>query len=308
MGNIDYFIGVDVSKNSLSVCILFGNTKNYFEIANEKSEILKFFAMYGNLKSYAAFENTNTYNYDLMRAFDELGLPYARLDAFKFFHFLRHNSRLKTDKMDSYAIALYAKKFHDELETGKFDEEMVLIKSYQSALTLINKINNQLSNFNDALQNVGNESVERSFKRLINNLEIEKKALEDEIYEYIKKLIPETEMILAENKGLSKMFAIYVLPLIYINRARKANQITCYMGLVPFAKESGISLKGGAHISGGARLARRALFMSSLSICRYHPFFSEKYNALVKRGKAKNVAHLAICRKIVIYIKRKYFN
>ena len=111
MGNIDYFIGVDVSKNSLSVCILFGNTKNYFEIANEKSEILKFFAMYGNLKSYAAFENTNTYNYDLMRAFDELGLPYARLDAFKFSHFLRHNSRLKTDKMDSYAIALYAFRF-----------------------------------------------------------------------------------------------------------------------------------------------------------------------------------------------------
>ncbi len=308
MEHIDYFIGIDVSKNSLSVCILFGDTKNYFEIANKKGEILKFFAMYGNLKSYAAFENTNTYNYDLMRAFDELGLPYTRLDAFKFSHFLKHSSRLKTDKVDSYAIALYAKKFYDELETGKFDEEMVLIKSYQSALTLINKINNQLLNFEDALQNVGNEELEKTFKRLINNLEIEKKDLEDEVYEYIKKLIPETEMILAENKGLGKMFAIYVLPLIYASRERKAKQIACYMGLVPFAKESGISVKMNAHISGGARLARRALFMASLSVCRYHPFFSEKYNALVRRGKAKNVAHLAICRKMVVYVKRKYFN
>ena len=109
----DYFIGVDVSKLTLSICVLHKNTINHFEISNNKSDIIAFFAMYANMRSYATFENTNTYNYDLMRAFDELGLAYARLDAFKFSHFLKHNSKNKTDKSDAYAIALYGSKFYD---------------------------------------------------------------------------------------------------------------------------------------------------------------------------------------------------
>lgn len=48
----EYFIGVDVSKSSLSVCVLFKNTLNHFEIQNDKETITKFFAIYANTQSF----------------------------------------------------------------------------------------------------------------------------------------------------------------------------------------------------------------------------------------------------------------
>lgn len=303
----DYFIGIDVSKHSLSVCILYKNTTNHFEIANEKEEITKFFAMYANLKSFATFENTNTYNYDLMRVFDELGLAYSRLDAFKFAHFLKHNSKNKTDKSDAYALALYGSKFYAELSQGSFSQDWATIKSYQSGLELINKISTQLKNFKEALKNVGNENLNEAINNILDCAEEQKEQVENEVFELTCELVPQTKQILAENKGLGRGFCVYVVPVLYMNKHKSPAQIASYLGLVPRLKESGISIKGAGHIGGGARCARSALYMCALSAARFNDYFSEKYNGFLSRGKPKKIALTAISRKIIVFVKNKYF-
>ena len=303
----DYFIGVDVSKLTLSICVLHKNTINHFEISNNKSDIIAFFAMYANMRSYATFENTNTYNYDLMRAFDELGLAYARLDAFKFSHFLKHNSKNKTDKSDAYAIALYGSKFYEELGKNEFSEEFALIKSYQSGLTQLNKISTQIQNFNEALANIDNQTLKEAMFEVLETLKEQKKKVEDEVFELICSIVPQTKEIIKENKGFGKSFAVYVLPLIYLNKARSSNQLASYIGLAPMSYESGTSVKRGMHISGGAKLARNCLFMCSLTASKYNEHFSAIYKRLIKNGKGKKVALCAVARKMLVFVKNIYF-
>lgn len=156
-----------------------------------------------------------------MRALDLLGMSYARLDDFKFSHFLKHNSKIKNDQTDAYALALYASKFYDTLSKGSFSEDFALVKSYQSGLALINKINTQIANFAHALENVNNPRLACALKQIQEELEIQKEAVENDAYKTICELLPSTEIILAENKGLGKRFAIYVLPIFYLNKDKK---------------------------------------------------------------------------------------
>lgn len=307
MNEPQYFIGVDVAKTSLSVCVLYANTFHHFTIENSKDEIIKFFTIYANVKSFVTFENTNTYNYELMRALELLAIDYARLDAFKFSHFLKHNSKIKNDETDAYALALYASKFYDKLAKSSFDESFALIKSYQSGLALINKINTQILNFNHALESVNNPRLACAFREVLDELETQKKVVEDEAFKTIKELLPITELILAENKGFGKVFAIYVLPIFYLNPDKNAEQLSSYVGLVPKVYESGTSIKSGGSINGGARLARNALFMSSLSASRFHPHFNTIYKRLIARGKPSKKALVAVSHSIIKYVKKFYF-
>lgn len=303
----DYFIGVDVSKLTLSICVLHKNTINHFEIANTKSDIVAFFAMYANIKSYAVFENTNTYYYDLIRGFDELGLPYARLDAFKFSHFLKHNSKNKTDKSDAYALALYASKFYAELGSSEFNEDFALIKSYQSGLALLNKISVQIQNFNEALANIDNPELKDAMFEALETIKEQKKNIEDTVFETICALVPQTKQIINENKGFGKAFGVYVVPIIFLNKAKTASQLTSYIGLAPMSYESGISVKRSMHISGGAMLARNCLFLCALSASKFNEYFAAIYQKHIKNGKAKKVALCAVARKMLVFVKNIYF-
>lgn len=304
----DYFVGVDVSKNELSVSIIFDDTINNFSISNTKEQILKFFAMYANLESFAVFENTNTYNYDLMRAFDELGLPYSRLDAFKFSHFIKNQKRIKTDKSDAYLLALYAKKFYDELIRGEFSEEYATLKSYQSGIALLNKMLTQASNFKESLESVGNTNLLNAFGEIETALKEQKEQVESDVFALVCELVPQTKQILAENKGISKSFAIYVIPVLYMNKDKKATQIFSYLGLVPRAHQSGSSINKVAHISGGVSLARKTLYMCALTICRYNKDFAPLYAKHINNGKPKKVALIAVARVFLKKIKQRYFN
>lgn len=135
----------------------------------------------------------------------------------------------------------------------------------------------------------------------------QKKKVEDEVFELICSIVPQTKEIIKENKGFGKSFAVYVLPLIYLNKARSSNQLASYIGLAPMSYESGTSVKRGMHISGGAKLARNCLFMCSLTASKYNEHFSKIYKRLIKNGKVKKVALCAVARKMLVFVKNIYF-
>jgi transposase len=79
------------------------------------------------------------------------------------------------------------------------------------------------------------------------------------------------------------------------------DQAVAYAGLDPAPRESGASVRGGAHISktGNARL-RQALHMAALSAARHNPVFRAFYQRLLARGKPKLVAPTAVARKLLV--------
>lgn len=79
-----------------------------------------------------------------------------------------------------------------------------------------------------------------------------------------------------------------------------AEQAAAYVGLVPFARESGSSVRGRAHIghSGQSRL-RTALYLASLSAARFNPHIKAHYDRLRAAGKPSKVARCAAARKLL---------
>lgn len=69
-------------------------------------------------------------------------------------------------------------------------------------------------------------------------------------------------------------------------------------GLAPYARDSGTK-QGRRCIQAGRPQIRRVLYMAALSASRFNPVLSQFYQRLLKRGKAKKVAQVAIARRLV---------
>ncbi len=69
-------------------------------------------------------------------------------------------------------------------------------------------------------------------------------------------------------------------------------------GVAPFAKDSG-KMQGLRRIKGGRQSIRSALFMASLSACRYNPTMKAFYQKLLNAGKKPIIAMTACMRKMI---------
>jgi transposase len=79
-----------------------------------------------------------------------------------------------------------------------------------------------------------------------------------------------------------------------------AEQAAAYVGLVPFARESGSSVRGRVHIGhGGQGRLRTALYLASLSAARFNPHIKAHYERLRAAGKPSKVARCAAARKLL---------
>jgi transposase len=76
-------------------------------------------------------------------------------------------------------------------------------------------------------------------------------------------------------------------------------QVASLAGLAPIANDSGKS-SGKRSIRGGRSRARQALYMPALNAVRFYPHCKAKYDAMIKAGKPKKVALVAIMRKLAV--------
>jgi len=90
--------------------------------------------------------------------------------------------------------------------------------------------------------------------------------------------------------------------------------VVAYAGLAPMPRQSGTSIRGGAHIghSGNERL-RTAVYLATLSAARFNPMIRTFYQRLRAAGKPVKVARCAAARKLLhlawaLVTKRQYFD
>lgn len=75
-------------------------------------------------------------------------------------------------------------------------------------------------------------------------------------------------------------------------------QAAALAGLAPYARDSG-KKRGRRYVQAGRAQVRRVLYMAALSASRFNPVLREVYQRLLKRGKPKKVAFIAIARKLI---------
>lgn len=76
-------------------------------------------------------------------------------------------------------------------------------------------------------------------------------------------------------------------------------QIAKLVGVAPIAKDSG-QTEGRRKTHAGRAMIRKVLYMAALVSTQYNPRFKDFYQSLLKRGKPKKVALVAVMRKLLV--------
>lgn len=302
------FCGIDVSKESLDICILEKNKEYYYKVENSLISINQFFKSYLDKNITIGFETTGHYSDYLASALSDLGLDFKELNPTKTSLFLKHLNKLKTDKTDAFGLATYIKHFGNQISPKIFDKKYKQIQSYNSTLNLFTKIQTQISNFKKSKDFVADENIIYILKTLQTTLKELDEKLNDLAYSILVDYIPQTDEIVKNCVGIGKKLAISLFPILHKNKDKNHKNIISFLGLAPVVYESGTSVRKARHINKiGSSYIRSVLFMATMSAIKHNEVIKERFNNLVNKGKNKKLAIVACMCKIVKWLKNVYF-
>lgn len=303
------FVGIDVSKASLDICLL-GKSQKSFVINNNEKAITTFFKSL--LKEslcdvHVCAENTGKYTWVLMRVVTELDLNLYIVNPL---HLKRSLGlvRGKNDKVDAIRIARFIKKNYNEISTYVSKREIV--ENLQILLSerrfRINQ-RKQLSTKNKELMILKNQRLAKAIMKqndkLIKELTTQIKAIEKQI----QALVASDKELKALHQQLTSIPGVgNILCWNIIVKTNEFKSITdprklaCYAGVAPFQNTSGISVFGRNRVSNLAdKSLKKLLHLGALSAIRLQNDLAIYYHRKVSEGKNKMSVLNAVRNKII---------
>ena len=308
-------IGIDVSKLKLDICILGENKKEfeYLQIFNSENSIKEFLNYleqnYKGYKFYFGYEATNSYMRVLQKILSEFNYKHLMINPHTLHHYFKYiGLKEKTDKSDSYGIALFISEKNDEDFEDRINYELRnKYQDYISTIELLTKMKTQLKNLKNSKDNLFDEELEREIEEIENKIKDIKDKIQEKAIKEIKKDIPEFEEIKKSIKGVGDYTLLVILPVIAISKNKTAKEIQSYVGLNPVRYESGSSVMKKPKISKkGNSVIRRVLYLSSMVAIRTNEIIKKKYERLIKAGKRKRVALTACMAHLLRAIYYQY--
>ena len=302
-----YFVGADVSKEKIDFCFLTSiesSKPKFVSLPNDTTTIKAYFQSFIKDDIFIVFEHTNNYHVPLQSALSDLQIKHSALNPAKISHFLKHLTFQKSDITDAYGLALYCRIFKADLNPSTYNHEYNLIKSYNSTILLLSKIQTQLKNFKKSQDFVADTELSEIIKSLTVQVQKTQEKIKFIAFEILKSFVPNCEQIIRNNKGFGIDLALNLFPQLHFNRAKSEKQFISFLGLSPRIYESGSSVHKSPKINKrGSSAIRRILFLNAFSCVRFNDKFKRRYDHLISKGKSKKVALVAVMCAIVRYLK-----
>jgi len=153
------YVGIDVSKATIDVCVLKTNYKNstFLKLPNspEGFEILvdHLAKAFPDHEYRFGFEPTGNYMVALQRFLHGNSFDFVMVNAATVHHFAKSkNMKTKTDKHDGYLIALYVSTLPDTAFVGAFDGVRNELKRFGTYLSFIVKLEGQVKGMRESLK------------------------------------------------------------------------------------------------------------------------------------------------------------
>jgi transposase len=289
------FVGIDVSKKTLDICIL--PQKERFQVENGN-----FQELCQRLKQVSpiltVLEASGGYEDGVYRALSVEGLRVSREPAINLYHHRKSAGKhAKTDQIDAEAIAHYAQCYSKSLRTGAPRDEETLKQLVERRAELTGCQTAEKNRLQaPAIVPIAKASVQRNLDFLKQEIAQVEKAIQAEIAK--KEDLQARQKRLQTATGVGQLTASALLAWLPELGSASHEQISALVGVAPYHQESG-QWKGRRVISGGRMPLRCLLYMATLSAIRYNPKLNAFYNQLVQRGKAKKVAIVACMRKLL---------
>jgi transposase len=296
-GDRSCFVGIDVSKDKLDICIMPGG-KSWTQVNGDFDELCdKLEVMNPEL---IVLEPTGGCELGVLNALIRRGLRVSREHAYKIHHHGRASGQLaKSDKLDASVIAHYAEVYSMKIKpiTEPLEKQELLhqLSSRRGQLVVMRGAEKA------RLGQPGTfEGIRHSCERIVRNLSEEIEELERQIRDAIgqEQQWRENQEILESAVGIGEKTSSVLLAnlpeLGKINRKK----IAALVGVAPFLNESG-RFKGQQKIKGGRSEVRAALYMAALSAIRHDPRIRALYKRLLEKGKKTKVAITACMHKLL---------
>lgn len=309
MNHYEVFVGVDVSKKSFTSTLLFADQKLTFTVPSKPEEFEKKLLHHtkgvDREKMLILMEHTGVYHLALAEYLYEKGYQVAVVNPYSMKKFIQAKmSRAKTDKVDSQMIAEYGRSFFDGRLFKPKTEIQKQIETRLGMLEDFQKQLNMLKNQKEALSRVpmkNSEEILSRYEEVIQLIKRQIRELEKEIERLCKENYPEEYELLRSIPGIRNRAISVILSILRgFEGFDSAKKVGSYLGICPSPCESGTSVKGHGEIGKqGRAYGRKVMYMCGLSAKRVNIYCKDFYERLLKRGKSKKVALVAVAYKLL---------
>jgi transposase len=290
-------IGIDISKDILDAHRLNGGET--IQVRNDKvghKALVKWIGK--STKPLIVFEATGAYHRQLEFTLGANGLPAAKVNPKQARRFAQATGRLaKTDRVDAAMLARMGAVLSLEPQAPP-EKSLHDLKELLSARRALVK-DQTAARARQATATL--PLIKRQFDARLKQIDTDIGKVDAAMAEIVAKGTPMSERmaILQSIPGVGRVTAITMLIDMPELGKLDGKQVACLAGLAPISQQSG-KWQGKERIQGGRATLHRALYMPALVAVRFNPDLKEKYDQLVRAGKQKKVALIAIMRKLLV--------
>lgn len=297
-------LGIDLAKRSFDATVLLGSgAQHYASFANTAegfAELAVWLAPLCAAPLHACMEATNVYWIDLATFLYTAGhtvsvVNPARIKGFA----LATLQRNKTDKLDSALIALFCLKHQPKPWQPPSEQERHLRALVRHRDDLLQTKLQQQNRLRDATDEV----VKRSLQKLLELLESELEAVEQDIERELQaQSTTKSNLALLDSVvGIGLLTAAKLLSeMPNLAEYESAKAAGADVGLSPSEYQSGTSVRRRSRMSKiGKATVRAALYWPAIAAKRHCPAMRAFAERLAARGKPKMVIIGAVMRKLI---------
>lgn len=317
------FIGIDLSKVSMDLHLIETEKSSSYlgKCKNENKAISLYLKKLFKVKKLSidetliCAEHTGIYSKHLEDVCAKMGYKLWMENPRKIKYSIGM-SRGKSDPVDSFRIADYAKRYNDkavifEAKRTIYLELETLTNARETILQFKNQISVQIKEcekFSTLKANV----LKEAYKEPLETASLKLKQLDKQIDNKIKECesVEKSISLITSIPGVGRETALaLVLSTSNFELFDSPEQMACYAGVAPFVHQSGSSVKGRTRVSHSAnKNIKRLLHMAALCAMRFNEDLKTYYIRKVKEGKNKmsvlNALRNKLIHRIFALIKR----
>ena len=315
MNSLKNFIGVDVSKKTLDLCVLDaeGRPVNRNRIENKEKNISAYFEELQKDQSLdmrtvlVCMEHTGVYSNLLLEYLSsvqasvcvEMALQIKRSQGIQ---------RGKSDKIDALRIAEYAYLHHRKLRlwapTRKQVQELKALAALRDRLVRVaNQLRVSLKENEEFMDSKIQKEVKTSCKESLIALEKDLKKVDEKINKLISKdqNLNKQMKLLTSVTGIGRAIATQmIITTNEFQTIKEPKKFACYAGVAPFEHSSGSSIKTKPRVSKMANMEmKRLLYLGATSAIQYSEEMKAYYERKVASGKKPMSVISAVRNKLI---------
>jgi transposase len=293
----DRYVGIDVGKDHIEVHVRPDGIT--FGCATDAQGLEYLVTRLKPLSpKVIALEATGGYEAVIAAALSSAGLPVAIVNPRQTRQFAGAlGQRAKSDPIDAGVIAHFAEMMRLEPKPPAEPQltELRALLSRRAQLVEMAKAEKQRA------ARAENTLTRRSCEKILRQLEVEIARVERAIGKLIDAcpVFQGKEALLKSIPGIgdvvSRTFIAELPELGLVDR----HEIAALVGVAPYNQDSG-RWRGKRQIKGGRPQVRAVLYMACLSVVQHNKPLSAFYHRLLKRGKCKKLALIAVMRRLVV--------